>query len=198
MRCGGWTVARRTIVRRWFAVVMAEECAACGMELEGSAVHCCMRSGCMRAVHSFVMCTDVWMPDYGAYFCSKSCVRSHNLAVVQEFESIPPMDRPDAGPALIPMRRRPDAAVEPDTTPGVRVLSAHSGSDFEHPGTIFITASNLSALTYTHPDPSAKCKSSTLTPGLSGQAVRAHPSGAMSTLYVEWRFHRGCEREWTN
>eukprot|EP00966_Prymnesium_polylepis_P134007 3097522-Prymnesium_polylepis.1 len=73
------------------------------------------------------------------------------------------------------MRRRPDAAVEPDTTPGVRVLSAHSGSDFEGQLTNRKAGEVLPGA-----EPTDSRDPADVTAALRGLG-RAHPSGAMST-----------------
>ena len=110
---------------------MAEEmCAACGAG-PVSSFHYCTASACKKAVHGSIICDKVWEPTEMVYFCSQACIEQHNIEIVRTFESVPPADRPDEGPTLVPMRRRPDAAVQVNTMPGVTVLQAHSGEDYE-------------------------------------------------------------------
>lgn len=61
-------------------------CAACDKAIElGSGncapSHCCKE--CKRDVHSYVLCSWVWQPEEGAYFCSPSCIRDWNLRLIE-------------------------------------------------------------------------------------------------------------------
>ena len=70
----------------------------------GLGSHICKR--CEKDVHSHVMCDKVWMPDYGMYFCSKSCISQYNSKGGAGGDGNPPSE-------LMPLRRRPDEAIEP-------------------------------------------------------------------------------------
>ena len=86
-------------------------CGACCELVVGAAWHACKYGACGVPVHSHVMCEEQWMPEFGEYFCSKECLEAHNAGLQAAFDAIPPSDRPASGPLLLPVRKRPDAAV---------------------------------------------------------------------------------------
>ena len=107
-------------------------CAACGDNIVGATMQQCQQ--CKHPVHSHVLCEQVWMPNNGHYFCSKQCIRVFNDDIVRSFEAVPPADRPDEGPDLFKVRRRPGAPVENDI-PGHRITQRHTGAAYER-GTV--------------------------------------------------------------
>merc|ERR1712224_164887 len=85
------------------------------------------------------LCSELWMPEDGAYFCSKACVIEHNNELQRTFdEAQDELDEDerellcDDGPELLPLRRRPDADIEVAVPlAGVKVISSHTGKAWE-------------------------------------------------------------------
>ena len=71
---------------------------------EGS--HVCHFEQCPngRQLHSAIVCSAVWMPIDGYYFCGPACVAAHNQQV-RSGATMRSADEPAAG---FPLRRRPD------------------------------------------------------------------------------------------
>ena len=97
--------------------MMDRTCAACNKPC-GTAHECI---SCGKPVHSIVLCDSVWMPGENRYFCGKECVVAHNQKKVEEFDEWAQMVAPDErigmGPDdILPVRRRPDAPIEPESS----------------------------------------------------------------------------------
>ena len=84
------------------------DCAACGEAVSGW--HKCVQ--CKRPVHSFIMCTQQWMPSDGDYYCSKKCILATNAEQQAAYDALEEADNALDRLKLVAVRRRPDADVE--------------------------------------------------------------------------------------
>jgi len=81
-------------------------CGGCGEQQSTPMAHECARRECRKALHSYITCVHVFMPDEGKYFCDADCIRGYNL-VHQGDDRVPCMYRTDVVCAPLP---RPFAA----------------------------------------------------------------------------------------
>ena len=80
------------------AAAQVQLCGAYQQPNEGRA-HSCAQ--CNVNLHSHILCTALWMPIDGVYFCSRSCLGSYNDWA------------PTTGHEVQPVRQRPDQAETP-------------------------------------------------------------------------------------